>query len=189
MNQVIENINTRVSVRDYNDEKVPDEVIKELLELGLRAPNAMNRQSLAFAIVENKDKAKEYSDQAKALRLERENMRSEPNERVINMLSNEDYNIFFNSPVQIFIFSSPEGIAPIEDGSLAAENIMLAAHSLGYGTCFVGFAQGLGRYQEFRKDLNIPEDYSYVAALTLGKPAKDTTVKSRKDVDILGWIK
>ena len=43
MNQVIENINTRVSVRDYKDEKVSDEVINELLKLGFRAPNAMNK--------------------------------------------------------------------------------------------------------------------------------------------------
>ncbi len=189
MNQVIENINTRVSVRDYKDEKVPDEVIREILRLGFRAPNAMNRQSLAFAIVENKDKAKDYSDRAKTIRLDRENMKSEPNERVLNMLSNEEYNIFFNSPVQIFIFSSPRGIAPTEDGSLAAENMMLAAHSMGYGMCFIGFAQGLERDQGFRNDLDIPGDHSYVAALTLGKPAKNTPVKSRKDIDILGWVR
>lgn len=189
MNQVIENINTRVSVRDYKDEKVPDEVIQELLKLGFRAPNAMNRQSLAFAVVENKDKAKEYSDRAKTLRLDREKMKSKPNERVINMLSNEDYNVFFNSPVQIFIFSSPRGIAPIEDGSLAAENMMLAAHSMGYGMCCIGFAQGLGFDQGFRSDLDIPEDHSYVTALTLGKPAKNTPIKDRKDVNILGWVR
>lgn len=189
MNQVIENINTRVSVRDYKDEKVSDEVINELLKLGFRAPNAMNRQSLAFAVVENKEKAKEYSDRAKTFRLDVEKTKIKPNERVINMLSNEDYNIFFNSPVQIFIFSSPKGIAPIEDGSLAAENIMLAAHSMGYGTCFVGFAQSLGQDPLFRKDMDIPEDHSYIAALTLGRPAKDTPIKSRKDVNILGWIR
>ncbi|HKM14180.1 MAG TPA: nitroreductase family protein [Candidatus Methanomethylophilaceae archaeon] len=189
MNQVIENINTRASVRDYKDEKVPDEVIQNLLKLGFRAPNAMNRQSLAFAIIENKEKAKKYSDIAKTIRLDREKMKSKPNERVINMLSNEDYNIFFNSPVQIFILSSPRGIAPVEDGLLAAQNMMLAAHSMGYGMCCIGFAQGLGLNQEFRSDLNIPEDHSYVIALTLGKPAKNTPVKDRKDVNILGWVR
>lgn len=189
MNEVIENINTRVSVRDYKDEKVPDKVINELLRLGCRAPSAMNKQALAFAIVEDRDKAKAYSDRAKALRIEGERMKSHPSEAVIEILSDEDYNIFFNSPVQIFIFSSPEGLKPVEDGSIAAQNICLAAHSMGYGTCYIGFAQGLGRDPEFRKDLNVPGDYSYIGALTLGRPAAVTEIKPRKEVEVLNWIK
>lgn len=189
MNSVLDNINTRVSVRDYTDEEVPEETIMELLKAGFRGPNAMNRQALAFAVVENKERAKEYSDRAKGLRLEGEKLKCEPNERVINMLRREDYNIFFNSPVQIFIFASPDAVEPVEDGAIASENIMLAAHSMGLGTCFIGFAQGLGRDTDFREDLGVPADYTYVAALTLGKPAVKTPVKARKEVEILGWIR
>ena len=189
MNEVIRNIDTRVSVRDYKDEKVPDETIKELLRLGCRAPSSMNRQALAFAIVEDKEKAKIYSDRAKSLRIEGEKMKSNPSEAVIDILSDEEYNIFFNSPVQIFIFCSPEGLKPTEDGSFAAQNICLAAHSMGYGTCTIGFAQGLGRDPEFRKDLGVPGDYSYVGALTLGKPAGETDIKPRKETNILSWIR
>jgi len=65
MNPILENINTRVSVREYTDEKVPEETVMELLKAGFRGPNAMNRQALAFAVVENKERAKEYSDRAK----------------------------------------------------------------------------------------------------------------------------
>lgn len=189
MNQVIECINTRASVRNYKDEKIPDEVITKLLNLGFRGPNAMNRQALAFAVVENRDVAKKYSDRAKALRIEGEAMKSEPNENLIEMLSDENYNVFFNSPVQIFIFSSPEGVKPVEDGIVAAQNITLAAHSMGYGTCFIGFAQGLGRDCEFRKELNAPQDYTYITAMTLGVPAEETPVTSRKDLNILSWLK
>lgn len=189
MNQVVECINTRTSVRNYKDEKIPDEVIRDLLNIGFRGPNAMDRQALAFAVVENRDKAKKYSDRAKALRIEAEEMKSEPSERLISMLSNEDYNIFFNSPVQIFIFSSPEGVKPVEDGSIAAQNITLAAHSMGYGSCFIGFAQGLGRDSKFRSDLNVPGDYTYITALTLGVPAETTPVTPRKELNILSWLK
>lgn len=189
MNQVIECINTRVSVRNYKNEKISDEVVKELLSLGFRGPNAMNRQALAFAVVENKNKAKEFSDRAKKLRIEGEMMKSEPSEKLIELLSDENYNIFFNSPVQIFIFSAPEGVKPVEDGAIAAQNITLAAHSMGYGTCFIGFAQGLGRDKEFRSNLNVPGDYTYITALTLGVPAEDTPITDRKDLEILSWIK
>ncbi|MDD2411050.1 MAG: nitroreductase family protein [Candidatus Methanomethylophilaceae archaeon] len=189
MNPVLENINTRVSVREYTQEKVPEETVRELLKAGFRGPNAMNRQALAFAVVENKEKAKEYSDRAKELRIDGEKMKCDPNQHVIDMLSREDYNIFFNSPVQIFIFASPEAVEPVEDGSIAAENIMLAAHSMGLGTCYVGFAQGLGRDTGFRKDLGVPDDYTYLAAITLGRPSGTTPVKPRKEVPVLGWIR
>ncbi len=77
----------------------------------------------------------------------------------------------------------------MEDGSIAAENIMLAAHSMGLGTCYVGFAQGLGRDTVFRKDLGVPYDYTYLAAITLGRPSGNTPVKPRKEVPVLGWIR
>jgi len=189
MNQVTECIDTRVSVRNYKDEKIPEDVIRELLRLGFRGPNAMNKQALAFAVVEDREKAKEFSDRAKALRIEGEKLKSEPDEKLIETLLNDDFNIFFNSPVQIFIFSSPEGVKPIEDGSVAAENITLAAHSMGYGTCFIGFAQGLGRDKKFRSDLNVPGDYTYLMAMTLGVPAEKTPVTPRKDLEILSWHK
>jgi nitroreductase len=189
MNQVIECINTRTSVRNYKDEEIPDEVIMKLLNLGFRGPNAMNKQALAFAVVKNRDKAKEYSDRAKTLRIEGEGMKSEPSEKLIRILSDENYNVFFNSPVQIFIFSSPEGVKPVEDGAIAAQNITLAAHSMGYGTCFIGFAQGLGRDSSFRADLNVPGDYTYITALALGVPAEENPVTPRNDLKILSWLK
>ncbi len=189
MNPILENINTRVSVREYTDEKVPEETVMELLKAGFRGPNAMNRQALAFAVVENKERAKEYSDRAKDLRIEGEKLKCNPDERIIDMLSREDFNIFFNSPVQIFIFASPEAVEPVEDASIAAENIMLAAHSMGLGTCFIGFAQGLGRDTGFRRDLGVPDDYMYLAAITLGWPSVRTPIKPRKEVKVLGWIR
>lgn len=189
MNSVIENINARVSVRDFKDEKVPKETVMKILDAGCHAPSAMNRQALVYGIVENRKKAYEYSERAKKLRIEGEKLKSSPNPYVIEKLSNPDYNIFFNSPVQIFVFASPEAVAPIEDGSLAAQNIMLAAHSLGYGTCFIGFAQGLGRDTEFRNDLKIPDDYTYVAALVLGRPVGSPEPKPKKDPEISCWVK
>ncbi|MEA4977911.1 MAG: nitroreductase family protein [Methanomassiliicoccaceae archaeon] len=189
MNPVLENINTRVSVREYTEEKVPEETIMDLLKAGFRGPNAMNRQALAFAVVENRERAKEYSDRAKNLRIEGEKLKCSPNEGIIDKLSREDFNIFFNSPVQIFIFASPDAVEPVEDASIAAENIMLAAHSMGLGSCFIGFAQGLGRDTGFRKDLGVPDDHMYLAAITLGRPAGQTPVKPRKEVKVLGWIR
>ncbi|MGI5964916.1 MAG: nitroreductase family protein [Candidatus Methanomethylophilaceae archaeon] len=188
MNKVTENIYTRVSVRNFKDEKVPRDTVMAILDVGCHAPSSMNRQALAYGIVENKEKAYEYSERAKRLRVEGEEMKGNPNSYVIEKLSDPDYNIFFNSPVQIFIFASPEATAPIEDGSMAAQNMMLAAHSLGYGTCFIGFAQGLGRDTEFRNDLDIPEDYTYVGALVLGRPAESTEPRPKKSPRITRWI-
>ena len=61
----------------------------------------------------------------------------------------------------------------MEDGLLASQNIMLAAHSLGLGSCMIGFAvEAIKRDKNIKKVLDIPDDESIFAVIALGYPAE-----------------
>ena len=86
---------------------------------------------------------------------------------MIKALSNIDNDIFHDSPVLIFLFSSPSCLTPVEDWSLAAENIMLAAWSLGLGSCWIGFTKPHMCNPEVMNELNMPADHQLIACLTI----------------------
>ena len=189
MNAVLKNIYSRASVRKYKADKIPDDDIREILKAGFHAANGMNRQALEFAVIENKETIKKYNRKAIILYSEMLKAAGHTNPMVENLVKDPNADIFHGAPILIFVFSNPSAVTPVEDGSLAVGNMMLAAHSLGFGTCFIGFAWGLGNDDEFRKEINLPDDHKYLACMTLGKPDGEVATHSRSAVKILKWIK
>ena len=189
MNEVLKNIYSRASVRKYKADKVPEEDVKEILRAGFHAANGMNRQALEFVVMENGESIQKYN--RKSINLYAEMMRAAGNSNpmIENMVNNPDANIFHGAPMLIFVFANPSAVTPVEDGSLAVGNMMLAAHSMGYGTCFIGFAAGLGRDEEFKKECGMPDSYKYLACMILGRPDGEIEKHSRSDVKILRWVK
>ena len=109
---------------------------------------------------------------------------------VVKQLSNPNNDIFYGAPAIVFIFTTPNCLTPVEDASLAAENMMLAAKSLGLGSCWIGFARALGQDPECLKELNVPADHQLVASIVLGYPRKgDMRPSVRDEPKVLGWLK
>lgn len=198
MNAVLDNIYGRRSVRAYSDEMIPEERIREIVKAGVHAPNGANSQPLRFAIVTNDDKKREYSHIAKALFVEnmRKGMDSAPPDKrkffedYIVRLSRPEFDIFYGAPVLILVYSAPDSFTPVEDGSLAAENMMLAAHSMGIGSCWVGFASPLGYLPQVFQELNVPPDHKLIAPLVFGYPKKkDMAPRQRSEPKILAWVR
>jgi nitroreductase len=71
----------------------------------------------------------------------------------------------------ILTFAAP-GVVGEYDCALAAETMMLAAHSLGIGSCWIGLTLGLGEDKEFLKEAGVPEGHKLVAPLIFGYPAE-----------------
>ena len=189
MNEVLKNIYSRASVRRYKADKVPEKDVREIIRAGFHAANGMNRQALEFAVLENKDAIKKYNRKAILLYADMIRAAGHSNPMVENMVKNPEADIFHDAPMLVFVFANPGAVTPVEDGSLAVGNMMLAAHSMGYGTCFIGFAAGLGNDKEFRNELNVPEGHRYLACMTLGKPDGSMGTHSRSEVKILSWVK
>lgn len=191
MNDVFMNIYLRRAVRDYKDMDVPDELIKEIINAGTFAPSAMNKQPWRFVVIKGRDRIRRYSDRAKEL-LSRSLTGLEDKEMaaLIEKISDPEVNIFHNAPVLILIFATPDARSPEYDCALAAENMMLAARSLGIGSCWIGLASQLGSDKGFLGEIGVPEGYRLIAPLIFGYPRelKQTAPIRNKDV-IIKWIR
>ena len=203
MNDVFENIYSRRSVRNYKSTDVPDDIIRELIKAGTYAPTAMNRQPWRFVVIKNKEMIARLSERAKKLwldGLDKVDESFDPQvKRLANVMQRPEFNVFYDAPVLILIFaraSSHRGtFAEVEnmfitdDCAAAAENMMLAARSLGIGSCWIGFGMPLDSDQEIRQELNVPDGYRLMAPLIFGYPVKDIEMAPPREADvILNWI-
>ena len=160
--------------------------MREILKAGSYAASGMNRQPLRFAIIQNKNIIDGLSEKIKEEFLKNSDG---SNAGAVTKLSDPNYSIFHRAPTLIFVFAAPNALTPIEDGSLAVGNMMLAANSMGYGTCFIGFAAALGGSKEFKESCNIPHDHSYVACMCLGTPEGRPETHPKNDVVINQWTR
>jgi nitroreductase len=168
MEQILEIIKKRVSVRAYEDKPVPKETMHSLLEAARYAPSARNLQQLEYKVITKKDLIKKLSDGIAAV-VEREHA---PFPRRSSF--------FYSSPLLIII-TGPQGNAWIfSDAALAAQNIMLCATENGLGTCFIGMARFIEREISLLQELHISEDHKIAAAVVCGYAAEKPAAKEKK---------
>jgi len=196
MNTVFENIYLRRSVRDYKPNDVPDEIIKELIRAGTYAPFSpypTRHQPRRFVVIKNREMMNRLSERAKKLWLDMgTNSDSEIKrpENIMKALKMPEFNIFYNAPVLVFIFAMPHAYTSHKyDCAAAAENMLIAAQSLGIGSCWIGLGMPLGSDQNTLAELDVPEGYRLMMPLIFGYPVKDTqTVAARDEEVIFKWI-
>lgn len=172
-NPVIENIMARRSVRAYKEQAVPRELMEQVVECGINAPNAMNAQQWEVRVVESKawiDKATEAYKQS---------VKGTPAEKMVTEPSFK--NMFRNAPAVIFIGHKPSKYTPVDCG-LMAENMMLAAQSLGLGTvCMASpvmfLTQPAGA--EFLSSLSFSEGYEPLICIGIGYADEAPAAKPR----------
>ena len=169
-NPVLEAIKSRRAIRSYEDKAVPESAIQTILEAATYAPSAINVQPWKFTIVTNKDEMKQISDVAKpALIRMLPDVGDEGLVGLKKQLSNPNYNIFYNAPVLIFV-SGAKSPYVVYDCSMAAQNMMLIAYTLGIGSCWIGTAVPAANYPKIKPTLGIPEDHDVHAAVIFGYP-------------------
>ncbi len=189
-NEVLKAVYQRRSVRNFRPDAVPDDAIKEIIRAGTFAPSAMNVQPWRFVVIRNRGMIKTLSDKAKELWVEQsKNMQSIDLQRLADMVSKPNFSLFYNAPLLIMIFADSRGFMPQVDCAMAAENMMLAAWSLGLGSCYIGLAQPLERVTSMMKELGVSEKHRLVASLILGFPADGVQKAPERNRDvILKWI-
>lgn len=181
-NPVIEAIKKRRSIRKFINKKIPKDVIEKILECGVYAPSAMHKFPWNFIVIENKERIRELSKKAK----ETLNLIGLGIKFYERIKSKEDL-IFYNAPLLIIITCKKDLKWRREDTALAVQNMFLAAHSLGLGSCWIGLAQGIDKDIKTRRELGIPDDHEITAFLIFGYPAEEKPIPERK-VKILRWI-
>lgn len=180
-----EAIYTRRAVREFTAEPVADETLCQLIDAAVQAPSAVNQQPWSFYVVRDKLLLAQISGEAKAHMLRTSPMALSHHFQEI--LSDPNFDIFYHAPVLIVISSVTESPWAIENCSLAAENLMLAGHAAGLGTCWIGFAQTWLATCEGKAVLQLPANYVPVAPIIVGHPKSVPVPVPRKGPEI-HWI-
>jgi nitroreductase len=179
-------IYTRRSVRNYKNEPVPREMVNKLLEAATMAPSGSNGQPWSFVVIQDTKFLKDYSERSKALLLNLMKNRPDPHDYK-EVLTNPDFNLFYNAGTLIIIYGDLTKATAAIDCCLSAQNLMLAAHDLGLGTCWIGFSTVLFDSADLKQELKIPATYKAVASIIVGYPEGAPGNFSRNEPQVLAW--
>lgn len=186
MNEVIKNILNRRSVRVYSEEQIKQEDLDLVLKSGYNAPSGCNMQPWFFTVLQNRNLIDELNIESK------KEFANCDDEMFRKMAANEKFNIFYNAPTVIVVSGEKSAkTAPI-DCSAATQNMILAAESLGIGSCWIGLIAFLFKSEksgEYIKKLQIPEGYEPYFAITLGYKKFPAPKMPERRENIINYIK
>ncbi|MDR0523696.1 MAG: nitroreductase family protein [Candidatus Methanoplasma sp.] len=189
MNETLESIYGRSSVRRYRADRVPEEDVREIIRAGFHAATGMNRQALEFSVAEDPGFIRRCGRRAVSLLAESADPSDGIGAMARSLAADPSSDIFYGAPAVVFVFARPDAATPVEDGALAIGNMMLAARSMGYGTCYIGLAAAIGGDRGLMAELGAPADRRYLACMTLGRPDGEAGGSRRPEARILGWVK
>lgn len=182
MNQTIQDIITRRSVKKYTEQQVPMNLIEEVVKAGTYAPSGMNRQSAIILAVTNK----QMRD-----RLSRINLEIITGNSLTTSSGHSDP--FYGAPVVLVVLAKKEVGTHIFDGTLVMENMMVAANSLGLGSCWIHRAKETFETEEGKQilaELGIKDEYVGIGNCILGYAAPDALKpQAPRKSDFVVWVK
>ena len=169
-NQVVETIMTRRSIRQYKPEAVEREKMQTIVECGINAPNAMNRQPWEVRVMDNPDYINGVTELYK---------KANPQAAADSTFRN----MFRNAPTVVFIGHDTKSESSPFDCGLLAENMMLSAWSMGIGSCCLGSPARFmmtPEAAEYLKKLNFSEGYELLYCIGFGYPDETPAAKPRE---------
>ena len=159
----LEMLKTRRSVRAYKRAPVPRKTIEDIVDCGRFAPTANNVQPWEFVVVTD-------------------------TELLRKIAAATDHGKFIaDAPVCVIVLSK-ETKYYLEDGSAATQNILLAAHAHGLGSCWVA-GDKKPYASEICRLVGAPSGYKLVSLIPIGYPMETPQKKKRPLADVLHWEK
>ena len=162
----LEIIRTRRSYRSYQPEQITDEQLNAVLEAGTYAPTSRGLQSPFIVAIQN--------EELKA-RL------AKMNAEIMGVTTNP----YYDAPTYVLVFVPSDAPNGIQDASLVMENMMLAAHAQGLGSCWIHREREMVATEEGKELMQqwgLPEGLVGIAALALGYPnGEPSPAKPRKE--------
>ena len=179
VNPVLSNIMARRSIRKYLDKPVEHEKLEVIVRAGINAPSGVNRQPWIVRVVEDQKLIADVTEVYK-----QENAEMVKRDKVFK-------NMFRNAPNLICVCTPANGGGELDAG-LLGENMMLAAKSMGLGTCCLGgpvrFLLSNEKCKFFLDRLDIPSDYKLNYIIAIGYPDEQPDAKPR-DASKVKFIK
>jgi nitroreductase len=194
--ELVRLMRSRRSCRNYHPRPIDRAVLEDLVKIGITAPSGTNSQKWTFTILPARAAVMEVSARiAGFYRRMNQMARKTWLRRLLKLAGKnrldhyyreyytsvkealEEWEktgrdpLFHGAPAAILVGSGPGASCPMEDALLATQNILLGAHSLGLGTCLIGFAvAALQNDPSIARLLNIPENEKIYSVIALGYP-------------------
>ena len=119
MSDVLNKIKTRRSIRKFKSDMIPKEILEQIMEAGIYAASGMNTQNTIVVAVTNKE------------------IRDKMSKANAAVMGATDRDPFYGAPVVLVVLANKGRGTIVYDGSLVMGNLMLAAHELGIGSCWI----------------------------------------------------
>ena len=164
MNNTINDIMNRRSIRKYKPEQISREELDIVLQAGICAPTGKNRQSPILIAVQNK---------------EVRDLLSRMNAQVLGA----DVDPFYGAPTVVVVLAEANSPHAVQDGSLVLGNMMNAAKAIGLGSCWINRAREVFDSEEGKQILaqwGVEGEYIGIGNCILGYPDEDPVMKPRK---------
>ncbi len=178
MNKTIDIILKRRSVRNFLDKMISKEELDAIVEAGVYAPSAKNKQNWHFTVITNKERIEEINYLA-LMGMEK-----------IGLEKVENFHIFYHAPVVIFISSKIEGYSQVNAGCVV-ENMAIAAASMGIGSCIIGQTRYMyhqANKADIDRILKVPENYDHDIAICFGYPSGKMDEPKPRRENIVDYI-
>ncbi len=189
MHPVIEAINKRRSIRAYEPKPVPRELVQAVIDAGNEAPSAMNSQPWRFVAVQNEAAKKNLLaaalPRAKRITEQVKDVDPERYELIKKRYAELPDPVYYSAPAVIFVIGN--GRYAAHSCPLCCENMMLAAHALGLGTCWVGFGAMAVEEPEVRQLLELQDGEAIFGPILLGYPKGEAQRPNKKAANVK-WI-
>jgi len=105
------------------------------------------------------------------------------------IVSDPDYHTFFKAPTLIILLADTRGIGSVDlDLGICGQNMVLAAHSMGLGTCYVSLIDGLMGFPRTKKSLGIEPPFKIITSLTVGYPKGKIDNVVKREQSRVKWI-
>ena len=175
MNETMNSILTRRSIRNYLNKPIPEDILNQILLAGTYAPSAKNKQSAIIIAVTNPEIIKRLS-QLNA-----------------SIMGNKSIDPFYNAPAVLIVLADKNNKNHLYDGTLVMANLMLAAQAFNLGTCWIHRAKEMFEAKEGKeilKSLNIPfDEYEGIGNCIIGYPANTNIQPSARKNNFIYYIR
>ncbi|MDR3592616.1 MAG: nitroreductase [Negativicutes bacterium] len=185
-NETLIAIKQRRSTRAFKDEQIKDDELQAVIEAGTWAPSARNQQAWHFTVIQDKQVLTALNQETKKAALQLDN------EYIRQAASNENFNIFYGAPTLIVVSGDEKAMVIDFDCAAANQNMLLAAHSVGLGSCWINFVMLLFNSpggEKHIKQLGLPAGYKPYCSVALGYKKADTAAAPPRKEGIVNYIR
>ena len=173
MSETLKTIKSRRSIRKYKEDSIPEDILNKIIEAGTYAPSGMGKQSTIILAVTNKEVRDKLS-------------------KINASIMGSTNDPFYGAPVVLVVLADKSVRTHVYDGSLVMENLMLAAHDLGVGSCWIHRAKETFETEEGKEllqSLGIEGEYEGIGNCILGYPDGELPVAKQRKNNFVYYVK